>query len=98
MSRGGFFMKSLNSLQPAGLLVLRLVFALIFFSHGYPKVAHCAPGMQTFFVEHGLPGYFVYISGWMEAFGPLLLSLCSFKRMPPLLLAIAHGVPMWKDH
>ena len=54
-------MKFLNSLQPLGLLVLRLVLALIFFAHGYPKVAHSVPGMQAFFVEHGLPGYFVYI-------------------------------------
>ena len=81
-------MKSLNSLQPLGLLVLRLVLALIFFSHGYPKVAHSAPGMQAFFVEHGLPGYFVYISGVMEVFGALLLALGVFTRVAALLLAL----------
>ncbi len=91
-------MKSLNSLQPAGLLVLRLVLALIFFSHGYPKVAHSAPGMQTFFVEHGLPGYFVYISGVMEVFGALLLVLGLFTRVAALLLAIEMGVAIWKVH
>ena len=91
-------MKSLNVLQPLGLLVLRLVLALIFFSHGYPKVTHSAPGMQAFFVEHGLPGYFVYISGVMEVFGALLLALGVFTRVAALLLAIEMGVAIWKVH
>ena len=91
-------MKSLNSLQPLGLLILRLVLALIFFSHGYPKVAHSAPGMPAFFVEHGLPGYFVYISGVMEVFGALLLALGVFTRVAALLLAIEMGVAIWKVH
>ena len=91
-------MKSLNSLQPLGLLVLRLVLALIFFSHGYPKVAHSAPGMQAFFVEHGLPGYFVYISGVLEVFGALLLVLGLFTRGAGLLLALEMGVAIWKVH
>ena len=91
-------MKSLNALQPLGLLVLRLVLALIFFSHGYPKVTHSAPGMQAFFVEHGLPGYFVYISGVMEVFGAVLLALGVFTRVTALLLAIEMGVAIWKVH
>ena len=91
-------MKFLNSLQPIGLLVLRLVLALIFFAHGYPKVAHSAPGMQAFFVEHGLPGYFVYISGVLEVFGAVLLSLGVFTRVAALLLAIEMGVAIWKVH
>ena len=91
-------MKSLNALQPLGLLVLRLVLALIFFSHGYPKVTHSAPGMQAFFVEHGLPGYFVYISGVLEVFGAVLLALGVFTRAAALLLAIEMGVAIWKVH
>jgi len=91
-------MKFLNALQPLGLLVLRLVLALIFFSHGYPKVTHSAPGMQAFFAEHGLPGYFVYISGVMEVFGAVLLALGVFTRVTALLLAIEMGVAIWKVH
>ena len=91
-------MKSLNSLQPLGLLVLRVTLGLIFFSHGYPKVAHSAPGMQAFFVEHGLPGYFVYISGVLEVFGAILLALGIFTRGAALLLAIEMGVAIWKVH
>jgi uncharacterized membrane protein YphA (DoxX/SURF4 family) len=91
-------MKSLNSLQPAGLLVLRLALGLIFFTHGYPKLAHSGAGMQSFFVEHGLPGYFVYISGVLEVFGAILLVLGLFTRGAALLLAIEMGVAIWKVH
>lgn len=91
-------MKSLNSLQPLGLLVLRLAIGLIFFTHGYPKLAHSGPEMQNFFVQHGLPGYFVYISGALEVFGALLLVLGLFTRGAALLLAIEMGVAIWKVH
>jgi uncharacterized membrane protein YphA (DoxX/SURF4 family) len=96
--RGGFFMKSLNALQPVGLLVLRLALGLIFFSHGYPKLAHSGAGMQDFFVQHGLPGYFVYIAGVLEVFGGMLLVLGLFTRGAALLLAIEMGVAIWKVH
>ncbi len=91
-------MKSLNALQPVGLLVLRLSLALIFFTHGYPKLAHSTAGMQGFFVEHGLPGYFVYVSGVMEVFGAILLVLGVFTRAAALLLAVEMGVAIWKVH
>ena len=91
-------MKSLNSLQPLGLLLLRLALALIFFSHGYPKLAHAGAEMQEFFVQHGMPGYFVYISGVMEVFGAILLFLGLFTRVTALLLAIEMGVAIWKVH
>jgi len=91
-------MKSLNSLQPLGLLVLRACLGLIFFSHGYPKLAHSSKGMQEFFVLHGLPGYFLYISGVLEVFGAILLVLGLFTRAAALLLAIEMGVAIWKVH
>ena len=91
-------MKSLNSLQPLGLLVLRVALGLIFFFHGYPKLAHAGSGMQDFFVQHGLPGYFVYISGVLEVFGALLLVLGLFTRAAALLLAIEMCVAIRKVH
>ena len=91
-------MKSLNSLQPLGLLALRVALGLIFFSHGYPKLAHQGAGMQNFFVQHGLPGYFVYIAGVLEVFGAVLLVLGLFTRGAALLLAIEMGVAIWKVH
>jgi uncharacterized membrane protein YphA (DoxX/SURF4 family) len=91
-------MKSLNSLQPLGLLVLRVSLGIIFFTHGYPKLAHAGAGMQGFFVQHGLPGYFVYVSGVLEVFGAILLVLGLFTRGAALLLAIEMGVAIWKVH
>ena len=91
-------MKSLSSVQPLGLLVFRLALGLVFFSHGYPKLAHSSVGMQAFFVQHGLPGYFVYISGVLEVFGGILLVLGLFTRGAALLLAIEMGVAIWKVH
>jgi putative oxidoreductase len=94
----GNFMKSLNSLQPLGLLLLRLSLALIFFTHGYPKLAHSGAGMQGFFIQHGMPGYFVYVSGVLEVFGGILLALGLFTRGAALLLGIEMGVAIWKVH
>ncbi len=91
-------MKVLNALQPLGLLVLRMSLGLIFFSHGYPKLAPSGAGMQSFFVQHGLPGYFVYISGVLEVFGAILLVLGLFTRAAALLLAIEMAVAIWKVH
>jgi putative oxidoreductase len=92
-------MKSLNALEPLGLLILRLALGIIFFSHGYPKLAHLGSGgMQGFFVQHGLPGYFVYVAGILETFGGALLVLGLFTRAAALLLAVEMGVAIWKVH
>lgn len=68
-------MKFTNSLRPLGLIVLRLALALIFVYHGYPKLVHADAGMREFFVQHGLPAYFVSVAGILECFGALLLFL-----------------------
>jgi putative oxidoreductase len=91
-------MKSLGALQPLGLFVLRVALGIIFIYHGYPKLAHTGTGMQGFFVQHGLPAYFVYVSGILETFGGALLILGLFTRVAALLLAIEMGVAIWKVH
>lgn len=90
-------MKTLNSLQPLALLFLRAALGIIFITHGYPKLAHGA-GMQSVFIEHGLPGYFLYIAGVLELFGGGLLLLGLFTRGAALLLAMEMGVAIWKVH
>ena len=93
-------MKLLDSLRPFGLLVLRIARGVIFLSHGYPKLAHLRGGtqMQSFFVEHGMPGYFLYVSGVLETFGGGLLLLGLFTRGAALLLGIEMCVAIWKVH
>lgn len=88
-------MKSLNALQPLGLLLLRCALAIIFIYHGYPKLAHPGGGQQ-FYIQHGLPGYFLYISGVVELFGGLLLAVGLFTRGAALLLFIELVIILWK--
>jgi len=89
-------MKSLNALQPLALLLLRAAFGIIFMSHGYPLLAHRTGATQALFVQHGIPGYFVVISGVLELFGGGLLLLGLFTRGAALLLAIEMVLLMWK--
>jgi putative oxidoreductase len=89
-------MKSLNALQPLALLLLRAAFGIIFMSHGYPMLAHRTSGTQAIFAQHGIPGYFVYVSGVLELFGGGLLLLGLFTRGAALLLAIEMVLLMWK--
>ena len=91
-------MKSLDKLQPVSLLALRVALGLIFLFHGYPKLTHTHGNLQSVFVEHGLPGYFVYVSGILETFGAALLLLGLFTRAAASLLAIEMCVAIWKVH
>jgi len=90
--------KSFDSLQPLTLLFLRAVLALIFITSGYPKLTGTGPIGQQFFVQHGLPGEFVYVAGVLEVFGGALLVLGLFTRWAALLLTIDMGVVIWKVH
>jgi putative oxidoreductase len=88
--------KFLNRLQPMGLLALRVALAIVFVYHGYPKLVHSNPEMQQFFIDHGLPGYFVAVAGVLETFGGLLFLIGLFTRPVALLLAIEMVVAIWK--
>lgn len=90
-------MTRLNALQPLGLLLLRVALGIIFIVHGYPKLIH-PDAMRGLFVQHGLPAYFVGISGVLEVFGGGLLILGLFTRAAALLLAIEMCVAIWKVH
>jgi putative oxidoreductase len=90
--------KFLDNLQPLSLLVLRIAFGIIFLYHGYPKLMHTHGNLQGVFVEHGLPGYFVYVSGILETFGGGLLLLGLLTRVAASLLAIEMCVAIWKVH
>ena len=91
-------MKFMRGLEPLSLLMLRIALGLIFLTHGYPKLMHPAPGMQDFFVAHGLPAYFLSVSGILECFGALLLFAGLFTRPAGLLLEIEMAVAIWKVH
>src|ERR1035438_8735310 len=75
-----------------------MVLAVIFIYHGYPKLTHTHGNLRGVFVEHGLPGYFVYVSGILETFGGGLLLLGLFTRAAAALLAIEMCAAIWKVH
>ncbi len=54
--------------------------------------------MHGMFTQHGLPGYFVAVSGMLEVFGGGLMILGLFTRVAALLLAIEMAVAIWKVH
>jgi putative oxidoreductase len=90
--------KSLDRLQPLSLLTLRVILALIFIFHGYPKLTHTHGNLQGMFIEHGMPGYFAQVAGVIETFGGALLLLGLFARPAALLIAIEMTVAIWKVH
>jgi putative oxidoreductase len=59
-------------------------------------LAHRTSATQALFAQHGIPGYFVYISGVLELFGGGLLLLGLFTRGAALLLAIEMVLLMWR--
>jgi len=89
-------MKFLNALQPLSLLVLRLAFGVIFVAHGYPTLAHRTSAVHTMFAQHGIPVYWVYLSGALEVFGGVLLVAGLFTRPVALLMAIEMVLMIWK--
>ncbi len=89
-------MKFLGSLQPLGLITLRLALGLIFVYHGYPKLVRTDTGMREFFMQHGFPAYFVGLAGILECAGAGLLAIGLFTRPAALLLAAEMGIVIWK--
>lgn len=88
---------NLRSLQPLGLLILRVALGIVFISHGYPKLTQGA-AMQPFFVQLGLPASLVYVAGVLEFFGGGLLILGLFTQAAAFLLAVQMAVAIWKAH
>jgi putative oxidoreductase len=86
----------LDRLRPFTLLVLRLMLALLFIYHGYPKIEHGISGAEQYMVSVGLPAYCAYIAVTLEIGGGVLLVLGLFTRPVALLLAIEMGIAMWK--
>ncbi|MDQ2834389.1 MAG: DoxX family protein [Acidobacteriota bacterium] len=82
--------KWLNSLQPFGALLMRLVLALSMTVHGYQKVV--PNGALHHFAHYvaslGLPYWLGYVSAFTELIGGVLLLLGLFTRLAAALVAI----------
>jgi putative oxidoreductase len=82
--------KFLNSLQPWGALLLRLVLGLSTIVHGYEKVStHAAlHHFVHYVVTLGLPYWLGYVSAFTEFVGGILVVLGLFTRLASALIAI----------
>jgi putative oxidoreductase len=76
-----------EKLKPLAQLLLRLVLAVIFIHHGYPKLFSQRAHWLAAFPQMGFPWYFAYIAGALEFFGGCLLVVGLFTRLVALLLA-----------
>ena len=82
--------KWLNSLQPIGALLMRLILGVSMAVHGYQKVLpvsalhHYAHYVTTL----GLPYWLGYVSAYTEFIGGILLVLGLFTRLVAFLVAI----------
>ena len=91
-------MRWLASLQPLGLLVLRIALGLVFLTHGYPKLTRATAPVEAMFVQHGLPAKLVYVAGVLETFGGILVIAGLFTRPAALFLAVEMAVAIVKVH
>ena len=89
-------MQILEKLKPLALLWLRIAVSVLFFSHGYQKLSGAPAAALQSFHRMGFPSYAVYISGTLELFGAILLTLGLLTRPVALLLGIEMAVALAK--
>jgi putative oxidoreductase len=81
-------MRIFDRLQPLSLLGLRVALGVIFFYHGYQKLARTPNDALAAFSGLDLPAYFFYVVGTLEVFGAILLAVGLLTRVTALLLAM----------
>jgi putative oxidoreductase len=89
---------SFNRLQPAALLVMRLVLGAILIAYGYSKVFGGFHAHQQFVGSLGLPAWMAYLSTGTEFFGGIAIVLGLFTRFFSLAFLIEMAVAIWKVH
>jgi putative oxidoreductase len=87
----------LNKLQPVALLLLRIAGGLIFFSHGWAKLANTSGTMKGF-SGMGFPGWVGVFIGALETAGGVFFILGLFTRPLALLLFIEMLVAIFGVH
>jgi putative oxidoreductase len=91
-------LRSLDSLQPIGVLALRLVLGAVMVAHGYPKVFGGLSHHVESVAHIGLPGWLAYFSAAAEFGGGLLLIVGLFTRLAALAVCINMLVAVFGVH
>jgi putative oxidoreductase len=91
-------LRSLDSLQPIGVLALRLVLGAVMVAHGYPKVFGGLSHHVESVAHIGLPGWLAYFSAAAEFAGGLLLIAGLFTRLAAMAVCINMLVAVFGVH
>lgn len=92
---------AIAGLAPWAILILRVMMALVFIIHGYPKLfgKQLGPkGLAGWFKQAGipLPGLFAYLVGLTEFFGGIALGVGFLTRWAALLIGVIMIVAILK--
>jgi putative oxidoreductase len=90
-------MRTLDKLQPLGLLAMRIALGAVMIVHGYPKVTGIH-NVEKFFSSIGLPWWSAYLSAGAEFFGGILIIIGLFTRCFGLAVLIDMIVAIDKVH
>lgn len=82
--------------QPWGVLILRIVFGLIFFSHGLDKFQGGIETVAQWFESIGIPGFLAWVVASIELGGGIALILGLGTRVVSFLIGIVMVVAIWK--
>lgn len=91
-------LRALNTLQPLGLLALRMALGIIMVVHGYPKLTEGVSGLMGRVESWGWPGWLAYMTMITEFFGGMLLMAGLVTRLAAVFVLINMQVAMWKVH
>ena len=81
-------LRTLDRLQPLGLLALRLVLGALLIGYGYGKVFGGLHKMAGVAVSLGLPGWMGYLSAFTEFVGGMLLVVGLLTRLTSVAVCI----------
>lgn len=90
-------MRTLDKLQPLGLVAMRIALGAVMIVHGYPKVTGIH-NVEKFFGSIGLPWWSAYLSAGAEFFGGILIIIGLLTRFFGVALLIDMIVAIAKVH
>ncbi len=91
-------MRTLDRVQPLGLLVLRVVLGAILITHGKQKLFGGMGNFTHMVAAIGMPGWMGYLAAGTEFFGGILLILGLATRLVGIAVTIEMLVAVFRVH
>ena len=90
-------MRTLDKLQPLGLVAMRIALGAVMIAHGYPKVTNIH-GVEKMLAGMGIPAWMAYLTAGAEFFGGILIIIGLLTRPAAVALLIDMVVAIAKVH